>query len=109
MSDSDKSKAVRALAEEITRRFTDAGKLIELGFELYRLYVIPEDAPDVQIAECRLAFMAGAEHLFSSVISILDPGSEPSERDLRRMQAISDELTAWRARLETAVRSQTKQ
>jgi hypothetical protein len=80
------------LIDKLTREATDAGKIIELGWLSYLAVVIPADAGDVQVSESRLAFFAGAQHLFSSIMNILDPGTEPTEQDLRRMDRINNEL-----------------
>jgi hypothetical protein len=89
--------SIRGIATELTKKLTDEGKLIEAGFEAYRHLVIAKDAPPIQVSEMRLSFMAGAEYLFSSVMTILDPGEEPTATDLRRMDQIHQELEAWRA------------
>jgi hypothetical protein len=85
----------RAFLEQAAKEFAERGKLIEAGWMGYRLAVMPQNAPPIQIDECRLAFMAGAAHLFSSVVSILDPGDEPTDADLRRMDMIHAELQAF--------------
>lgn len=54
--------------------------------------MIAADAPEVQIDEMRLAFFAGAQHLFASIMSVLSPDAEPTESDLANMTAISEEL-----------------
>ena len=64
---------------------------------------IPKDAPAVQLREMQLAFMAGAEHLFSSIMGILDPGEEPTDADLSRMDLIHKELDDWRGRISERV------
>jgi hypothetical protein len=91
-----KAKLIEQAATEITKELTDKGKLIEAGFAAFAHFVIPKDAPAVQVSEMRLAFMAGADHLFSSIMSIMDPGEEPSDADLRRMDLIHKELGEWR-------------
>jgi len=58
--------------------------------------VIPKDAPAIQFIEMQTAFMAGAEHVWTSVMNILDPGDEPTADDLRRMDLIQLELDEWR-------------
>lgn len=83
---------VRKLATEVSKRLTDQGKLIEAGWVIFRGMTVPPDAPQIQIEEMRLAFMAGAQHLFFSIMGILDPGAEPTERDLKRMDLIDEEL-----------------
>jgi hypothetical protein len=82
----------REQLDEFAKRLTDQGKLIEAGWIGLRIASVSPDAPQVQIDEMRNAFMAGAQHLFSSIMSILDPGSEPTDADLRRISLIDDEL-----------------
>lgn len=78
--------------DKVCRELTDRGLIIEAGFVGLRFASIPPDAPAVQIEEMRNAFFAGAQHLFASIMSILDPGEEPTEDDLRRLTTISKEL-----------------
>lgn len=92
-------KLIEEAAHHVTREFLDRGRLIEAGFAAFAHLVIAKDAPPSQLREMRLAFMAGAEHLFSSIMSQLDEDAEPTEADLRRMDLISKELDEWRATL----------
>jgi hypothetical protein len=62
--------------------------------------VVPADASEVQLSEMRYAFMAGAQHLFASIIGMLDAGQEPTDADLRRMSLIDEELARFRAEME---------
>lgn len=78
-------------AQELTAR----GKLIEAGWCGLRLAAISPDAPQIQIDEMRMAFFAGAQHLFASIMGILDPGEEPTDADLKRMDQIHAELAAF--------------
>lgn len=98
-----KAALVSQVATEITKHLSDQGRLVEAGFAALRHLVIPRDAPPIQVEDMKMAFMAGAEHLFSSVMGILDPGSEPTERDLKRMELISNELDEWRDKLKAYV------
>jgi hypothetical protein len=70
-------------------------RLIETLWLSYRQRVIPKDAPKVQIDECQLAFYAGATALFSTIISILQPGQEATDADLETMSAIEAELRGF--------------
>jgi len=45
--------------------------------------------------ETRRGFYAGANHLFSSIMSILEPDAEPTAKDLAQMQAIHDEIKEY--------------
>ena len=90
----------RHFFKQRTKRLADEGKLIEAGWISLRLHAIPPNAPASQLHEMRLAFMAGAQYLFASMIGMLDP--EPSETpdDMKRMDLINQELDAFRGELE---------
>ena len=77
---------------DLSRRLADEGKLLEAGWISYRAIVINPKAPPEQLEECRIAFFAGAQHLFGSVMTTLDPGSEPTDADMKRMSLINTEL-----------------
>lgn len=86
--------ADRAFLERLARELVDRGKLIEAGWVGFRLAVFPPDgdAPAIQLEEMRKAFFAGSQHLFSSIMTILEPGAEPTDADLKRMDSIDAEL-----------------
>lgn len=84
--------ADRSHLKRLERELVDKGKLIEAGWIGLRLAAVPDNASALQLEEMRNAFFAGAQHLFSSIMSILDPGEEPTAADLRRMECIQDEL-----------------
>lgn len=86
---------IRETIQKLTEHLTDNGKIIEGGWLGLRLAAIPPNASDIQVREMRKAFFAGAQHLFASIMSILDPGSEPTEKDLQRMTLIHEELAAF--------------
>jgi len=96
----NRKEEVRKLAHELSKKLADDGKLIEAGWAILRGVAVAPDAPQVQIDEMRMAYMAGAQHLFSSMISIMDPGEEPTDADLNRMDLIHRELEAWRKEME---------
>lgn len=81
--------------DAISKGLTDSGKLIEAGWVGLKMAVMPPNAPQVQIDEMRKAFFAGAQHLFTSIIGILEPDDEPTEKDLERMTLIHKELEAF--------------
>jgi hypothetical protein len=84
--------ADRAYLERLTRELADSGKLIEAGWVGLRIACELEGAPAIQLEEMRNAFFAGAQHLFGSIMTVLDPGSEPTDKDLERMDLIDREL-----------------
>jgi len=92
--------ADRAYLERLTKELTDKGLLIEAGYAAFRLYCIPLHASKDQLEDMRIAFFAGAQHLYGSIMTVLDPGDEPSDADLNRMRVIHDELEVFRKDLE---------
>jgi hypothetical protein len=96
--------ADRAYLEGLTRKLADDGRLIEAGWVALRIAVVPHDAPPEQLASMRLAYMSGAQHLFGSIMSVLDAGDEPTEADMRRMDLINAELTAFTEELRSKLR-----
>lgn len=100
-------KAIAAeLVAELVKKFVDQGRLVEAGFVMFRTMVIPEDASEVQVKEMRMAFMAGAQHVFASMIGMMDPGMEPTENDMRRMSSVSKELETWVAEMKVRTQPQ---
>ena len=96
------AKRKRELANdpEFIKALTDLlnteGKLIDAGFQGLRLAAYKDAGPQ-QVATMRECFFAGAQHLFTSIMSIMDPGEEPTDADLNRMSKIAAELDAFQA------------
>jgi len=86
------------IAIELTKKLADEGKLIEAGFAAMQVLML-QNASAAQVRDMRIAYMAGAEHLFRSITAVMDPGLEETERDMRRMTLINDELERWRGLL----------
>lgn len=97
------AKAKRAFEEAITRKLLDEGKIIEAGWALFFAYVLPKDAPKIQVDETRKAFFAGAQHLWGSIMTGLDADAEPTPQDERRMELIAAELDAFGERLKAEI------
>jgi hypothetical protein len=89
------SDPIRELADSLAKRLTHEGKLIEAGWIGYDKLVLSPDASQLQRDECRLAFFAGAQHLFGSIMQILEPDAEPTPADLERMSQIHAELEGF--------------
>lgn len=53
-------------------------------------------ATDEQLKATRQAFFAGAQAFYKTVMSILDPGMEPTMNDMRKMQELHDELEEYK-------------
>lgn len=80
------------LADQIINTLADQGKIVEGGWQAFKILRIPATAPERQKEEMRKAFFLGAQHLFAAVTGMLDPGTEPTEKDMRRMELIYKEL-----------------
>ena len=85
--------------EALTKRLADQGLLIESGWQALRLQVIPLNASDVQVTEMRKAFFAGAQHLFASIVGMVDEDLDPTPDDLRRVELVHKELEGFVAEL----------
>lgn len=68
------------------------GLIIEAGWVGFRISCFSPDAPPEQIIDMRIAFFAGAQHLFSSLMIGLDEDKEPTEEDMKKMDKIHKEL-----------------
>lgn len=67
-------------------------KRIAAKWVSYRDRVLPLRASDVQIIETRRGFYAGALALLEIMMTSLDPGTDPTDADLRKMDDIEEEL-----------------
>lgn len=89
-----------ALLEAWSKRLANEGRLIEAGWIGLRKMVVSNDVPQAQIDGMRMAFMAGAQHLFSSIMVVMDPEEEPTDADMHRMDLIDQELRTFVAEME---------
>jgi hypothetical protein len=89
----------RAVHDALAKRYADEGRLVEAGFATMCVAILPPDLTQDQVSDMRLAYMAGAQHLFASIMACLDPGSEPTLDDMRRMTLIDKELRAFHAEM----------
>lgn len=96
---SDKS-LTDLLADELAKKLADDSKMVEGGWLGFLLALKLKDAPPDQLREMRLAFFAGAMHVFFTLMHILDPGQEPTEKDMQRMDKLHEELDRFRKEME---------
>jgi len=75
-------------------------KYIETSWNSYREMVVPKDAGTNQLNETRQAFYSGACTLFTSIMLVLDPGEEPTDRDMQRLSDIQSEIDSFGAALD---------
>ncbi|WP_028164142.1 hypothetical protein [Bradyrhizobium elkanii] len=95
--------ADRAHLERLSKELADNGLLIEAGWVGLRLAVLHPNAPKDQLDEMRMAFFAGAQHLFSSIMVIMDSDREPTPADLHKMDLIDQELRKFAREFELRV------
>lgn len=90
-------EAIAKIASRITGQAVDQGRIIELGFASLIMAAYPdwETMPLAQLEALRMAFFGGAQHIWGSIMNMLDPGSEATDRDLRRMELINHELEGF--------------
>ncbi len=72
-------------------------RYIENAWQSYCSMVMPADAGEIQIKETRQAFFAGVAILFQTMMVSLDPGEEPTDRDMQRLSDLQDELDEFGA------------
>lgn len=58
----------------------------------YRDQVVPKGAGRAQLQGTELAFYGGAASMLDVLLSVLEPGREPTPGDLRVMDEIANEL-----------------
>lgn len=92
-------KISKEMLDQLTKDLTDQGKLIEAGWVGLRHVAVPVDAGKEQLDDMKVAFFAGAMHVFSSMMTVLDPGTEPTNDDLRRLSQIHEELAEFEKEL----------
>lgn len=54
--------------------------------------LIPTSASATQVRETKRAFYGGAQTLLAIIMKALDPGTEPTDADLRMMDELHQEL-----------------
>lgn len=89
---------VRTIAERMARDLADQGRVLEAGWQMYRLLLLKVPAHEAR-DELREAFEAGAEYIFGTLMAMLEPGEMETGNDLRRMHRLNAELQPIRERL----------
>lgn len=92
MGESKRRRETARLADEIAKVAVEEGALIEIGY-LGMIAVLGwTGKSEADKRDLKLAFYSGAQHLFASIMGIMDDDRELTEQDMRRMAIISDEL-----------------
>jgi hypothetical protein len=96
-----REQIISIVGEKVAQHYADRGELVNLGWVAFWTLARGSQFPGIERA-VHLAYMAGAEHLFQSILSILEPGSEATETDCARMEKIQSEIDRYRTELESA-------
>ena len=97
-----RKEQIERVAIETTKMLIADGKLIEGGWAAFA-HILLKGANPQQLSDMRVAYLAGAEHLYSSIMTMLEAGAEPTAGDMRRMELIDNEIQMIRAMLAQAV------
>jgi len=97
-----KQRLQRLAADKLTAELFDRGRLIEAGFAAFCMHmkIYPANSDSEYLFQLQTAFYAGAEHVWSSTMNVLDADEEPTARDMERMGKLQDEIDRIRERLE---------
>jgi len=87
----------REIAEAM-KEVADKGMLVAAGFAAFRIVAGDKVPPDMMLI-VHTAYMAGAEYLFTTIMSVLDEGEEATGNDLNRIELIYQELQRWRDKM----------
>lgn len=98
MTEKRGSEQMRDMVEKITAEWANKGKVIEGGWQAFVATSLKDARPD-QLREMRKAYYLGAQHLYASIMTVMDSDREPTEKDLRRMALIHAELDIFRLSL----------
>lgn len=103
-----REQEIRRVAEKVTGELMAKGLLISAGWVMFETMFIPKQVHEHQHHDMRTAFFAGAQHLWSSIMYGLDEGREPSPLDIRKMDAIDEELKTFSKVLTKALEKERK-
>lgn len=85
------SSPLQDAIDRLLREQTDQANVVEA---LWRLFAAHAEIPagGTQWIESRRCFFAGATTLFEAIMRVMEPGTEPTDADLARMDRIAREL-----------------
>jgi len=85
----------RAVSDQIAKATADQGRLIEFGWFAAQRVLQWDGKSEAERRDLRLAFYTGAQHLWGSIMGLLDPGVVVTDDDLSRMDLIGEELDSF--------------
>ena len=98
-----RAEQARRVHDALLQKFGDEGMVMEAGWASLKAVWLHPDSPPEQVKDLRWAFFAGAQHLYSALMNIMDPDEEPTAADMKRMEMIHVELEAFRHEMEASI------
>jgi len=89
---SDSHERWHIAIQRLTKDLADKGLLLAAGWQSYRLMTFGPDSPVKEQDAQKFAFYAGAQHVFASMLNMLDEDHEPTDADMARMTHLNQEL-----------------
>jgi hypothetical protein len=83
-------------AQKLTEALANSGMLIYGGWKLFEKAFIPPIVSDQQRHDMMIGFIAGADHLWYSLLATTQPGDDLTEGEEKRMEMIENELQTFR-------------
>jgi hypothetical protein len=88
-------KDLSEAAAAISKKFVEKGKFVEAGFVALCIISLPRNATSQQMAAWRVAYFAGAQHIFA-LLELLDhDDEEATPADLKMLDSVHTELEAF--------------
>lgn len=92
--DIQKKIVIRQAADRVAKELADKGQIVAGGWAAYVLLSL-QGCSELQKTEMRKAYFFGAQHVFASMFQMLDPDSESTAGDERRLELIMLELNKF--------------
>lgn len=90
---------IAELVNRLSATMADEGRLVDVGWSAYRV-VMHDGLTPYDEQALRYAFFGGAQHLFASLLGILEEGKDATRTDLKRVVLVHQELIAFGKELE---------
>lgn len=87
-------KQIDAQADKLLLELSKRGQVVEGGWMAYVILSL-SGCSELQKSEMRKAYFFGAQHVFASIMRLLEPGTEPTDNDLKVVGDIHDELAKF--------------
>lgn len=92
MIDEARARAMRPIIQSLI----DQGQMLEAAWQSFRLMALPIVTGSRELDAFKETFFAGAAATFETMMHAMEEGhQEPTEADLRRMDALAAEVNKW--------------